>query len=98
MDTAPKNLSIGAINPFALTEAISGRKIDWSKPESIKVMEIALETSYSELFDMKYNSPLFAGLKLNATTNMAEPLPVSEIKVRKNEDIKIPDLSKLKNL
>ncbi|GGD08919.1 hypothetical protein [Hyunsoonleella pacifica] len=30
MDKAPK-LSIGAINPYALTETLLGRKIDWSK-------------------------------------------------------------------
>jgi len=98
MDTAPQKLSIGAINPYALTEAITGRKFDWSKPESIRAIEIALETSYSELFDMKYNSPIYAGLKLNTATNMAEPLPPSEIKVRQTEDIKVPDLSRIEKL
>jgi hypothetical protein len=50
------------------------------------------------LFDMKYDSPLYAGLKLNTATNMAEPLKANEIKVRKSEDLEIPDLSKVKSL
>lgn len=96
MDKEPK-LSIGAINPYALTETLLGRKIDWSKKSSIKIMEDTLETDYSELFDMKFNSPIFAGLKLNKD-NMPEPLKASEIKIRKLEDSETPDMSRLKKL
>lgn len=98
MATQNPNLNIGVINPYALTEVITGRKIDWTKPESIKIMEVALETNYNELFDMRFNSPLYAGLKLNTETNMAEVLKPEEIKVRKSEDVELPDLSKVKNL
>ncbi|WP_203258309.1 C2 family cysteine protease [Hyunsoonleella ulvae] len=96
MDKAPK-LSIGAINPYALTETLLGRKIDWSKKNSIKIMEDTLETDYSELFDMKFNSPIYAGLKLNKD-NMPEPLKASEIKIRTLEDAETPDISRLKKL
>ena len=92
-----KNLYIGAINPYALTESLTGRKIDWHKKESIDIMEDALETDYSELFDIKYNSPLFAGLKLNRH-NMAEPVDDSEIIIRGDNDTETPDLSGIKNL
>jgi hypothetical protein len=91
MDKAT-NLNVGAINPFALTEALTGRKIDWTKKESIELMEDALETDYSELFDMKFNSPLYAGLKLN-DKNMAEPVSANEITIRKESDTETPDLS-----
>lgn len=91
------NLNVGAINPFALTEALVGRKIDWTKKDSIEVMEDALETDYKELFDMKFNSPIFAGLKLN-DKNMAEPLKSSEIKIRGNNDLETPDVSNFKTL
>lgn len=91
------NLNVGAINPFALTEALVGRKIDWTKKDSIEVMEDALETDYMELFDMKFNSPIFAGLKLN-DKNMAEPLKSSEIKIRGNNDLETPDVSNFKTL
>ena len=97
MDAEPKNLSIGAINPYALTEAITGRKIDWSKATSIKLMEDALETNYHELFDMKFNSPIYAGLKLDRS-KMAVPLKMSDIKIRKSADAESPDLSDVKNL
>jgi hypothetical protein len=53
MDKPVENLSVGAINPYALTEALLGRKIDWSDSRSIKIMENTLETDYYELFDMK---------------------------------------------
>ncbi len=96
MDKVP-NLSVGAINPFALTEALTGRKIDWTRKESIEIMEDALETDYSELFDMKFNSPLFAGLKLN-DKNMAEPVSPSEITIREDKDTETPDLSGLNTL
>ena len=46
---------MGAIHPFALMEALTGRKIDWTKKEFFTIMEDALETDYSEMFDMKFN-------------------------------------------
>lgn len=91
------NLTIGAINPYALTETLLGRKVDWSKRESIKIMEDTLETDYNELFDMKYNSPIYAGLKLN-DKNMPEPMDESEITIRRLQDTQLPDLSRIKKL
>ncbi len=91
------NLNVGAINPYALTEALTGRKIDWTKKESIQVMEDALETDYNELFDMKFNSPLYAGLKLN-DQNMAVQVAASEITIRTEKDMETPDVSSLKTL
>lgn len=60
-------------------------------------MENTLETDYHELFDMKYNSPIYAGLKLNKA-NMAESLDIKEIKVRTLDEAITPDLSSLKTL
>ena len=91
------DLYIGAINPFALTEVLTGRIIDWNKKESIEVIEDSLETEYSELFDMKYNSPLYAGLKLR-NDNTAEPVDISEISIRGDNDTETPDLSSLNSI
>jgi hypothetical protein len=91
------NLNVGAINPYALTEALVGRKIDWNSKNSIEIMEDALETNYGELFDMKFNSPIYAGLKLNAQ-NMAEPVAASEITIRGDNDTETPDVSSIKTL
>jgi len=62
-EAAQKN---GVINPYALAEYVSGRKIDWrcveDKPQ---MLENILQTPYQELFDPKYERPLYLGLKLN---------------------------------
>jgi hypothetical protein len=63
----PEN--VGIINPYALAEVMMGRKINWKRitsPE--KFLEKTLGVPYEELFDPKFNSPLFAGLKLDAET------------------------------
>ncbi len=96
MDKVPE-LHVGAINPFALTEALIGQKVDWSQPDSIEIMEDALETDYHELFDMQYDSPLFAGLKLNKE-NMAVPLVNKEIVVREEQEKETPDCSEIESL
>ena len=96
MAEEPK-LTIGAINPYALTETLLGRKVDWSSKESIKIMEDTLETDYNELFDMKYNSPIYAGLRLNEN-NMPEPIEQSEITIRRLEDSQTPDISRITKL
>ncbi|NLB26811.1 MAG: hypothetical protein GX820_08995 [Bacteroidales bacterium] len=88
------NLYIGAVNPFPLTEALTGRKIDWGKKETIEIIENALETEYGELFDMKFNSPLFPGLKLT-TFNTAEPVDKSKMVIRCDSDAETPDLSSI---
>ncbi len=92
-----KDLHVGAINPYVLTEVLVGRKIDWKKRDSIEIMEDALETDYHELFDMKFNSPIYAGLKLNAD-GMAEPVDESEMRVRNENESETPDFSNLKKL
>jgi hypothetical protein len=45
-DKAPDNLAIGAINPFALAEAVLGTKIDWTLPQSATLLSDTLQTDY----------------------------------------------------
>lgn len=100
MDTAPKEMLVGVINPYALTEAITGRKFDWTKPESIHILEETLETNYADLFDIKNNSPLYTGLELKAD-NSLKVLTKDELKVRTNiqrESIDFSRLGQLKDL
>jgi Calpain family cysteine protease len=96
-DKSPDNLSIGAINPFALTEALLGRKVDWSLTESANLVSETLQTDYDELFDMKFNSPIFAGLKLNSS-NMAEPVSKKEMKLMTDKDRQTPSLATVKRV
>lgn len=97
MDQAPKDMSVGVINPYALTEAITGRKFDWTDAKSFQVLEQALETSYSELFDIKFNSPLYAGLQL-AKDNTVKVMKAEEIKVRSSDKLETINFSTIKNL
>lgn len=51
----------GAINPYALTETIVGKRIDWSKVEQpIELLEKTLQTPADRLFDGGKGSPVFA--------------------------------------
>jgi hypothetical protein len=56
---------IGVRNPYAIAELINKRKINWrekSSGDKIKILESTFGIPYGELFDSKYDSPLFRGL------------------------------------
>lgn len=97
MDKAPENMLVGAINPYALTEAITGRSFDWTNQQSIHILEETLEKNYSELFDIKYNSPLFTGLKLEGT-NTIKAMTKDELKIRTASQKESMDFSHLAHL
>lgn len=97
-DPAPKDMYIGAINPYALVEAILGKQINRNSAESARVMSDILQTDYDELFDMKYDSVLYAGLKLNPKENTAEPLSARDMHTLTEVDLETPDLSKIEKV
>jgi hypothetical protein len=54
------------INPYALAELIAGQKIPWKEiPDVPRVLEQYLATPYEELFDPKFDGPLYTGLQLD---------------------------------
>ncbi|KAH6666553.1 hypothetical protein B0J14DRAFT_193885 [Halenospora varia] len=97
-DPAPKDMHISAINPYALVEAILSKKIDRKSTDSAQVISDTLQTDYDELFDLKYNSVLYAGLKLNPKTNMAEPVSARDMHTLTEEDLETPDLSRIEKV
>lgn len=97
MDQAPKEMFVGVINPYALTEAITGRRFDWKDAKSYQILEETLETNYSELFDIKFNSPLYAGLELTKD-NTVRALKSEEVKVRATDKLESVNLSNIKTL
>lgn len=97
MDQAPKEMFVGVINPYALTEAITGRKFDWKDAKSYQILEETLETNYAELFDIKFNSPLYAGLELTKDDTV-RALKSEEIKVRATDKLESVNLSNIKTL
>ena len=56
-------LSIGAANPLRIAELRLGRKIDPAEPEFRATMEQALGLPFEKLFDPKFGSPVFIGIK-----------------------------------
>ncbi|NQD37730.1 hypothetical protein HPT27_11900 [Permianibacter sp. IMCC34836] len=79
-NAAQKN---GVINPYALAETIAGRRIAWSEVDAPRMLETLLATPYEELFDPKYDSPLYLGLKLNKNKTL-EPFhsPLFDVTVK----------------
>jgi len=95
-DEPPKNLHIGCINPYALVEALVGRKIDRCSISSVRVISDVLQTDYDELFDMKYNPCLYAGLELNEQDQKVKELTEKDIKILNEQDLETPDLSQVR--
>lgn len=97
-DEPPKDVNVGAINPYALVEAMIGHKLDRHSMHTARIISDFLQTDYEELFDMKHNSVLFAGLKLNEENRQAEELSEKEIQILEERDLVTPDLSRVKKL
>jgi Calpain family cysteine protease len=55
----------GAANPRVLAELRAGRKIDWSKENSDKLLSQLLDVPAERLYDPKYASPIYAGVPLD---------------------------------
>jgi hypothetical protein len=97
-DPAPNDLAVGAINPYALVEALLSRRIRWNSPESAKIICDTLQTDYDELFDMNYNPVLHAGLRLNDKENVAERLSSRDMHILTGEDMETPPLGKIERV
>lgn len=91
-------LNIGVINPYALAEAILGHRLDHGSTDVARIISDVLQTDYDELFDMKNNSVLFAGLELNEKEHRADRLSRRDIKIVPEQDLQTPDLSKVEKL
>ncbi|KAI1370571.1 cysteine proteinase [Hypoxylon crocopeplum] len=97
-DEPPKDVNVGAINPYALVEAMIGHKLDRHALSTARIISDVLQTDYEELFDLKHNSVLFAGLKLNEQDRRAEELSEKEMRILEERDLVTPDLSRVKKL
>lgn len=61
-------------------------------------MSDALQTDYDEMFDMRYRSVLYAGLKLNEQERTAEALEEKDVRILRPSDLESPDLSRVVRL
>lgn len=97
-DEQPKNVRVGVANPYALVEAVIGRRIDRNSVNSAMLISQVLQTDYDELFDLKNKSVLYAGLKLNEGERRAEQLSEKEVRLLRERDLITPDLSRVQRL
>jgi hypothetical protein len=69
--------TVGVINPYALVEVMLGRRVNWNRvADPQQLLEKTLGMPYEELFDPKYDSPLYAGLKLDPETLILERVEI----------------------
>jgi hypothetical protein len=97
-DSPPKHLYVGAINPFALVEAVLGRKLNWTDPATLRLMSSILQTDYEELFDMRFGSILYAGTRLSEKGDKAELIPAEDMHTLTERDLVTPDFSRVEKL
>ncbi|KAK9423559.1 putative Calpain catalytic domain-containing protein [Seiridium unicorne] len=99
-DHPPKDaeVNVGAINPYALVEAMLGHKLDRRTMNVARIISDVLQTDYDELFDMKHDSVLYAGLKLNQQERRVEELKEKEVRLLEERDLVTPDLSRVQRL
>jgi len=71
----PEN--IGVSNPYALTEVMLKRRVDWRRiAEPQKLLAETLGAPYEKLFDPKFKSPLYPGLKFEPKTKRLVRTPI----------------------
>jgi hypothetical protein len=62
------------------------------------MLSSVLQTDYEELFDMEFDSILYAGIKLNDRGEMAEPIPAKDMHTLTESDLVTPDFSRVDKL
>lgn len=77
-----------AINPYALAEVMSGKRIDWKRVEDKPaLLEQILGAPYEELFDPQYGGPLYIGGARQEDGSMkAQRSTLLDVEVRKGSD------------
>jgi hypothetical protein len=73
-EKTPEN--VGVSNPYALAEVVLKKKVNWKRVNSQKLLEKTLGMPYEKLFDPKFDSPLYAGLKFDHKTKALERVKV----------------------
>jgi hypothetical protein len=71
----PEN--VGVSNPYALAEVVLKRRVNWKRiADPQKLLGKTLGMPYEELFDPKYGSPLYAGLRFQPKTMSMERVEI----------------------
>lgn len=97
-DKEPDDVVVGAINPYALVESMVGHRLTHQSRDCARIVSDVLQTDYDELFDLKHDSILYAGLKLDSENKTAELLKSDDVKILDENDLVTPDLSRVEKL
>lgn len=97
-DEQPRNVRVGCTNPYALVEAILGRRIDRNSVNAATLISQVLQTDYDELFDLRHRSVLYAGLELDERGRRADRLSEKDMRLLRERDLITPDLSRVQRL
>ncbi|MDX1412022.1 MAG: C2 family cysteine protease [Nitrospirales bacterium] len=88
-DSVAVSQNTAVINPYALAELVAGRRIAWKEiTNAPKLLEEILQTPYEELFDPKFEGPLYLGYRLNENLEIVparSPYLDVELKVNVND-------------
>jgi len=89
-------LRVGARNPYALTEIVLGRPVDWaSVPDPLALVEEVLVTPREQLFDPKFASPVYLGARLDAKGRIVEEpvrVPGEPTPPEHDESVQLPEV------
>jgi hypothetical protein len=77
MSNEKKPENVGVSNPYALAEVILKKKVNWKLVDSQKLLGKTLGMPYEKLFDPKYESPLYVGLKLDPQTKALKRVEIA---------------------
>jgi hypothetical protein len=81
------------LNPYALAEIVAGRRISWKKIEDRRrLLEDILQTPYEELFDPKFQGPLYLGFRRDDSGRVVpERSPLLDVEVKVDlSDVELP--------
>jgi Calpain family cysteine protease len=79
---ATSALAIGAANPKAIAELRLGKTLDPNAPDFQQVMSQALGLPYEQLFDPKFDSPVFIGVRaVQAPPEIFHPAEIHPVAV-----------------
>jgi len=71
-----EELTLAARNPYALAEIVLGHPIDWTNVDDRPaLLEKILHTPYEQLFDPKYDSPVYLGFEWDSNRRIRSVVP-----------------------
>jgi hypothetical protein len=89
----PEVLTLAARNPYALAEIVLNHPIDWSKVDDRPAfLEKVLQTPYEQLFDPRYDSPVYLGFRRDGNQMTRSEVKFPEPDISTDDARRFPSL------